>query len=76
MADYDKTITRLRLLPEPLIQEVSDFIDFLLLKHNIDYWQYWQHFSDSLQLAEKDFSDYSGNLEDYEEKLAEGEIKW
>ncbi|MEG4532876.1 DUF2281 domain-containing protein [Microcoleus sp. D2_18a_D3] len=53
-------------LPEPLVQEVNDFIDFLLLKYN----------SELPQLTASDFSDYLKNLEAYEEKLARGEIQW
>ena len=48
---------------------MNDFIDFLTLKYN-------QQFSDFVEIAESDFSDYLSNLEDYEEKLARGEIKW
>jgi N-acyl-D-aspartate/D-glutamate deacylase len=61
MTVQDITIAKIRQLPESLVEEVNDFIDFLTLKYN-------QQFSD--------FSDYLSNLEDYEEKLARGEIKW
>ena len=30
----DETIAKIRQLPESLVQEVSDFVDFLLIKHN------------------------------------------
>jgi Protein of unknown function (DUF2281) len=30
----EATISKLQQLPEPLLQEVDDFIDFVLLKHN------------------------------------------
>jgi hypothetical protein len=30
----------------------------------------------SMELAESDFADYLLNLEDYEERLARGEIQW
>lgn len=76
MADYEETISKLRKLPEPLLQEVSDYIDFLMVKRNLNYWQIWKQFSDSLQMTETDFPDYLSNLEDYEERLAKGEIKW
>jgi len=76
MADYEETILKLRKLPEPLLQEVSDYIDFLMVKRNLNYWQIWKQFSDSLQMAETDFPDYLSNLEDYEDRLAKGEIKW
>ncbi len=60
------TIAKISQLPESLVQEVSDFIDFLLLKYN----------SELPQLAESDFSDYLKNLEAYEESLDRGEIQW
>ncbi len=66
MTVYDLTIAKISQLPESLVQEVNDFIDFLLLKYN----------SELLQLTESDFSDYLKNLEAYEEKLARGEIQW
>ncbi|BAG02289.1 MULTISPECIES: DUF2281 domain-containing protein [Microcystis] len=69
MTVQDITIAKIRQLPESLVEEVNDFIDFLTLKYN-------QQFSDFVEIAESDFSDYLSNLEDYEEKLARGEIKW
>ena len=32
MIDYDTVVSKLRRLPEPLLREVDDFIDFLQLK--------------------------------------------
>lgn len=69
MSVYDKTISKIRQLPEPLIQEVNDFIDFLLMKSDSTR-------AEASELAESDFSDYLSNLEEYEERLARGEIKW
>lgn len=66
MTVYDLTMAKISQLPESLVQEVNDFIDFLLLKYN----------SEVPQLTESDFSDYLKNLEVYEEKLARGEIQW
>jgi len=60
---YDEIVVKLRKLPEPLVHGVKDFVDFLLARHDT-------------MLAESDFSDYLPNLEDYEERLARGEIKW
>lgn len=69
MSVYDKTISKIRQLPEPLVQEVNNFIDFLLMKSDSTR-------AEALELAESDFSDYLLNLEEYEERLARGEIKW
>ena len=76
MTIHEHTISKLQNLPEPLAQKVSDFIDFLVVKENRGQWELWKHFSESLKLAESDFSDYLTNLEAYEESLAREEIKW
>lgn len=55
---------------------MSDFIDFLLMKHDRARWQLWVHFAEALELAESDFADHLSNLEDYENLLARGEIQW
>jgi len=76
MALYDVTIAKIQQLPEPLTQEVSDFIDFLLVRRDGVRWQLWTHFAEALEMAESDFTDYLSNLEDYENRLARGEIQW
>lgn len=76
MSMHEITITKIRQLPDPLIQEVNDFVDFLLMKHDRARWQLWIQFTEALELAESDFADYLSNLEEYEERLARGEIQW
>jgi hypothetical protein len=76
MTVYDETITKIDRLPESLVREVSHFVDFLLMKQDTEKWQLWMQFTESLEIAESDFSDYLSNLEDYEERLERGEIKW
>jgi hypothetical protein len=76
MTVYEQTVTKLQQLPEPLVQEVSDFIDFLLVKQDNQRWQLWTHFRETLSLSDSDFTDYLVNLEAYEERLARGEIRW
>jgi hypothetical protein len=73
---YDETISKIRQLPEPLVQEVNDFVDFLLIKRNGDRAQLWTQLTEALKIAESDFSDYLENLEEYEERLARDEIQW
>ncbi|RKY64278.1 MAG: hypothetical protein DRP99_02460 [Candidatus Latescibacterota bacterium] len=73
---HDTTIAKIQKLPESLVREVNDFIDFLLMKHDRARWQLWVHFAEVLDMAESDFADYLSNLEDYEERLARGEIRW
>ncbi|HRQ39213.1 MAG TPA: DUF2281 domain-containing protein [Chloroflexota bacterium] len=76
MTLYDVTITKIRQLPEPLIQEVNDFVDFLLIKNNPTRWDLWSQIHENLDMAESDMSDYLTQLEEYEERLARGEIQW
>jgi uncharacterized protein DUF2281 len=76
MTVYERTVARMQQLPEPLLQEVSDFIDFLLVKQDQAQWELLTHFRETLDLAESDFSDYLRNLETYEESLARGDIRW
>jgi len=72
----EATIARIKRLPEPLVKEVCDFIEFLLTRHDNARWQLWMEFTESLDIAESDFGDYLSNLEDYENRLARGEIQW
>ena len=70
MTGYEATAAKIRELPEPLIQEVSDFVDFLQMKSDSTRWQLWMLFAEALEIAESDFADYLPNLEDYENRLA------
>ena len=70
MTIHEQTISKIQQLPEPLAQEVSDFIDFLLVKQDQTRWELWTHFNETLALAEADFVDYLPNLEVYEERLS------
>ena len=70
------TITKIQQLPDALAEEVSNFIDFLVLRQDNQRWQQWTQFSESLTVSESDFSDYLKNLENYEEQLLRGEIQW
>jgi hypothetical protein len=76
MTVHERTIAKIQQLPESLAQEVSDFIDFLLVKQDNRRWQLWTLFNETLDLSESDFSDYLVNLETYEDRLAREEIQW
>lgn len=76
MAAFEDTVEKIKQLPEPLVQEVSDFVDFLMMKSDKGRWQQWLQFSEAQELAEAGFSDYLYNLESYENDLANGKIKW
>ena len=76
MTGHERTIAKIQQLPESLAQEVSDFIDFLLVKQDRWRWQLWPLFNETLDSSESDFSDYLVSLETYEDRLARGEIQW
>lgn len=76
MTVHDVTIAKIRQLPEPLAQEVNDFVDFLLMRSDSSRWQLWTQFAEALEVTESDFSDYLPNLTDYENRLARGDIQW
>lgn len=76
MSVYDETISKIRQLPEPLVQEVNEFVDFLLLRSDTTRAALRTQLPEAIEVAESDFSDYLRNLEDYEERLARGEIQW
>ncbi|MDZ7292355.1 MAG: DUF2281 domain-containing protein [candidate division KSB1 bacterium] len=76
MTVHEATIAKIHQLPEPLVQEVGDFVEFVLIRRDVARWQLWRQFAEALEIAESDFRDYLSNLEDYENRLARGEIKW
>ena len=70
-----QTISRIGQMPEALIREVNDYIDFLLWRDRHNQLTTTTSF-DSSEMVESDFADYLSNLEEYENRLANGEIKW
>jgi hypothetical protein len=76
MTVHDVAIDKIRQLPEALAQEVNDFVDFLLMRSDNARWQLWTQFAELLEIGEADFSSYLTNLEDYESRLARGDIQW
>jgi len=48
----------------------------LLVRQDSTRWQLWIHFTDAITLSESGFADYLPNLEDYENRMARGEIQW
>ncbi len=75
MTAHDKTIAKINNLPDSLVEEVNDFIDYLLWKHSTKDSS-WLQSEECQKIAESDFSNYLSNLEDYENRLARGEIQW
>ncbi|MBI2502545.1 MAG: DUF2281 domain-containing protein [Candidatus Latescibacteria bacterium] len=76
MTAYETAISKLQRLPEPLVQEVNDFIEFLLVKQDETRWQLWTHFRENADLTESDLPDYLHSLESYEDSLVRGEARW
>ena len=76
MSTKEMVVAKIQHLPDSFAEELNDFIDFLLIRQDRARWQLWQQFAESSQMAESDFSDYLINLEQYENRLAHGEIKW
>ena len=76
MTIHEATIAKIQQMPEPLVQEVQTFVDFLLTRNDPARFEAWKQFSEAQDLAEAGMSYYLADLEDYEEKLARGEIKW
>ncbi len=70
-----QTISKIGQMPEALIREVNDYIDFLLWRDRHNQLTNLSSL-DSTDMVESDFADYLSNLEEYETRLANGEIKW
>ena len=65
-----QTISKINSLPLDLLTEVNNYIDFLVSKYRITPK------NGESNLAEIDMSEYLNNLNEYENLLAEGKIKW
>ena len=76
MTVYEATIAKLQRMPEPMLAEVQDFVDFLLTRNNPAFQDVMQQWTEMKTLAESDMSNYLSNLEDYQGRLVKGEIKW
>jgi len=58
MITYEQTVLKIHNLPESLLKEVDNLIDFLQMRENLVEWQLWQHFKQSMELPESDMTDY------------------
>jgi hypothetical protein len=75
MSLYDDTISKILQLPEPLVKEVSNFVDSLRLDQDSTRSALWMHSTEALKMTTSDLSDYSKHPEEYEARLARGEIQ-
>jgi hypothetical protein len=75
MSIREATVSKLQQLPEPLLQEVNDFIDFVMLKHQsgtqnrnqgmslADRWERWFEGVDRLEISPiEPINDYQEGL--------------
>ena len=69
MSIYEEAIAKIRQMPETLVQEVNEIIDFLLLKRGGDGLEKWKQFDENIAFTEAGMSDYLANLSDYEYRL-------
>lgn len=76
MTIYEATIAKIQQMPEPLVQEVQHYVDFLLTRNDSVRWQALQHLTEAAALTESDLTDYLTKLQDYEERLSRREVKW
>ena len=76
MMDGTSVASKIGKLPEPLAQEVDDFVEFLAIRRDATRWAAWTQYVESLVLEESDFSVYLRNLNAYEDALASGAVKW
>jgi hypothetical protein len=76
MTVHKEAIAKIRQLSEPLVQQVNDFIEFLLMRNDNKRAALWMQFNEALEIAESNFTEYLPNLKDYEERFARGEIQW
>lgn len=72
----EQIIEKVQILPENILREVDDFIDFLEIKRKKgeDQWTWLSKGVDKIE--ESDFKDYLDGLTNYEDMLAREEIKW
>ena len=74
MSLYQETTIKLKNLPDDILTEVNNYVDYLLSKNKQIPNKEVSSFSG--QLTETGMNDYLNNLEEYEELLSKGKIKW
>lgn len=72
----EQVIEKVRFLPDGILKEVDDFIDFLEIKRKKGETE-WAWLSRGVdKIEESDFKNYLDGLTIYEDMLAKGEIIW
>ena len=77
-AAYEPLLAKLQRLPEPLVQEVDAFIDFLQMRweNQSPLWHDPAVPAPAAPAAEAGMDTYLRDLESYETLLAAGKITW
>lgn len=74
MNTKEYVIKKVRSMPEEIVLQICDFIDFLERRRGKNQWEW---FAQSLDSAKDDnFSEYLKGMEDYEDMLSNGKIRW
>lgn len=76
MLTRERVIEKVKSLPENILEEVNDFIDFLKIQgeKKKDMWEWLKENQE--KIGESDFRDYLEGLTSYEDMLARGKIRW
>jgi len=76
MLTRERVIEKVKTLPENILDEVNDFIDFLKIQREKrkDMWEWLKRNQE--KIGESDFRDYLAGLTSYEDMLAKGKIRW
>ncbi|WP_013324207.1 hypothetical protein [Gloeothece verrucosa] len=71
MTLHEQTISKIRQLPENLLKQVNDFVDFIVMdEDDDDTWSLWEQFCSVSGPSGLKFSDYCINDEEMDEYLA------
>ena len=54
---YEEVIEKIQQLPESVVIELNELLDFLLLKRDNNRWQQWQQFTNGIAIPPGDISD-------------------
>ena len=65
----EKIILQIQNMPDELVEQVNDFMDYLLIKHSDNNWELWLEFKESVDMDEYDFYDcLSHEVEDMKQQ--------
>ena len=74
MTAKEYMIQKVKMLPDEMVRELRDFLDFLESRREKNEWKWLAQGSE--KAVHDDFSDYQTGIESYEDMLEKGKIKW